>query len=50
MKKIFTSKLDLNFGTKLVKCYTCNIAVCGAEAWILWKVDQKYIVSFKWGV
>jgi hypothetical protein len=24
-KILFTSKLDLNLGTKLVKCYTCSM-------------------------
>jgi hypothetical protein len=36
-KNIFTSKLDLNLRSKLVKCYIWSIA----ETWTLGKVDQK---------
>jgi hypothetical protein len=35
-KTLFTSKLDLNFRKKLVKCY-----MFGAETWTLRKLDQK---------
>jgi hypothetical protein len=38
-KTLFTSKLDLNLRKKLVKCYTCNIALFGAQ---VWTVDQNY--------
>jgi hypothetical protein len=31
---------------KPVKCYIWSIALCGAETWILRKVDQKYLESF----
>jgi hypothetical protein len=44
---LFTSKLDLNLRTKLVKCYLWNIAFYGAETWTLRKVDQKYLQSFE---
>jgi hypothetical protein len=30
-KALFTSELELNLRTKLVNCYTWNIALCGAE-------------------
>jgi hypothetical protein len=32
---------------KLVKCYIWSIALYGAGTWTLWKVDQKYLESFK---
>jgi hypothetical protein len=38
-KKLFTSRLDLNFWTKLVKCYIWSMALYGAETWTLWAVD-----------
>ena len=38
-KTLFTSKMDLNLRKKLVKCYTCNTALCGAH---MWTVDQNY--------
>jgi hypothetical protein len=31
---------------KLVKCYAWNIALPGAEAWTLHKLDQKYLERF----
>jgi hypothetical protein len=42
---LFTSKLDLNFRKKLVKCYIWNIALYDAENWSLRKVDQRYLES-----
>lgn len=35
-----------------MKCYIWSIALCGAETWVLWKVDQKYLQSLEmwcWG-
>jgi hypothetical protein len=46
-KNLFTSKLDLKFRKKLVKCYIESIAFYGAETWTLWKVDQKYLESIE---
>jgi hypothetical protein len=46
-KTLFTSKLDLNLRKKLVKRYIWSIACYGAETWIFWKVDHKYLVSFE---
>ena len=46
-KVFFTSKLDLNLRTYLVKCFFLSTAVCGAEIWTLQKVDQKYLESFE---
>jgi hypothetical protein len=43
----FTSKQGLNLSKKPVKCYVWSIALCGAETWILRKVDQKYPVNFE---
>jgi hypothetical protein len=39
--------LDLNLRKKLVKCYIWNIALYGAETWLLGKVDHKYLESFE---
>jgi hypothetical protein len=39
-KNLFTSKLDLNFRKKLLKCYILSIALYGADTWTLRKVDQ----------
>jgi hypothetical protein len=46
-KTLFTSKLDLNLGKKLVKSYIWSIALYDAETWTLRKVDQKYLKSFE---
>ena len=40
-KNLFTSKLDLNFRKKLLKCYFWSMAVYGAETWTLRATDQK---------
>jgi hypothetical protein len=45
-KTLFTRQLDLNLRKKLVKCYIWSVALCGAEASTLRKVDQKYLESF----
>ena len=44
---LFTSKLDLNLGKKLVKCCIWSIALYGAETWTLEKVKQKCLESFE---
>jgi len=46
-KTLFTSKLDLNLGKKLVKCYIWSMALYGAGTWTLWAADQKYLESFE---
>jgi hypothetical protein len=46
-KTLFTSKLDLNLRTKLVKCYIWSVALYGAETWTHRKVDQTYLESFE---
>ena len=46
-KTLFTSKLDLNFRKKLVKCYIWSMALYGAETWTLRATDQKYLESFE---
>jgi hypothetical protein len=51
-KDFFANKLDLNLRKKLVKCYSWNIALCGAETWTLRKVHQRYLADCKmwcWG-
>jgi hypothetical protein len=32
---LFTSKMDLNFGQKLVKCYVLSTVFYGVEIWTL---------------
>jgi hypothetical protein len=39
--------LDLDLRKKLIKCYIWSIALCGAEAWTLRKVDRNYLESFE---
>jgi hypothetical protein len=46
-KALFTSKLDLNFWTKLFKCYIWSTTLYGAENRTLRKTDQKYVESFE---
>jgi hypothetical protein len=46
-KALFTSTLDLELRKKLVKCYVWNIALYGAETWLLRAVDQKHLGSFE---
>jgi hypothetical protein len=43
MKTLFTSKLDLNSGKKLVKCYVWSIALYDVETW----TPRKYLESFE---
>ena len=43
----FTSTLDLELRTKLVKYYIWSIALYGAETWTLRSVDQKHLESFE---
>ena len=46
-KNLFTSKLDLNFRKRLVRCYVWSIALYGAETWTLGATDQKHLESFE---
>ena len=46
-KTLFTSKLDLNWKKKLIKCYIWSMALYGAEIWTLRAADQKYLESFE---
>ena len=46
-KFLFTSKLCLNLRKKLVKCHIWSTALCGAETWALWKINQRYMESFE---
>ena len=46
-KNLFTSKLDVNLGKKLMKCYVWSIALCGAETWTLRATDQKHLECFE---
>jgi len=46
-KNLFTSKLDLNLGKKLAKCYIWSIAVYGAETWTLRKSGSEIPGKFR---
>jgi hypothetical protein len=46
-KILFTRKLDLNLGYKLVKYYIWNKALYFSEIWTLRKVEQKYLERFE---
>jgi hypothetical protein len=47
-KKIpVTSKLDSSLRNKIVISYIWSIALCGAETYTSWNVDQKYLESFE---
>jgi hypothetical protein len=46
-RALFTSKMDLEFRKKLVKCYIWSKALYGAETWTLQPVDQKNLESFE---
>ena len=43
----FFGKLGLELRKKLVKCYICSIALCGAETGTFRAVDQKQLESFE---
>jgi hypothetical protein len=45
-ENIFARKLDINVRKKLVQFFIWSTTLCGAETWILMKVDQKYQESF----
>jgi hypothetical protein len=44
---LFTSKLDLDFRKKVVKCYIWSIGLYGAENCTFRKVDHKYLERFE---
>jgi hypothetical protein len=46
-RALFTSKIDLKLRKKPVKCYIWNIALYGAETWMLRAIDQKELESFE---
>jgi hypothetical protein len=46
-KGLFTSKLDLKFKEETSKMNIWITALYRAGTWTLWKVDQKYLGSFK---
>jgi hypothetical protein len=45
-KALLTNKMGLKLRKKLVNYYVLSIEFCGAEAWTLRKVDQKYLENF----
>jgi len=44
-RKLFTSKVDLNLGKKLVKCCIWSTVAYGTETWTLQRTDQKFLQS-----
>ena len=44
-RALIVSTLDVKLRKKQVKCYIWSIALCGAETWTLWAVDQKQLES-----
>jgi hypothetical protein len=44
-RALFTSKMDLQLGKTIVKCYIWSVALYGAETWTLRTVDRKYLES-----
>jgi hypothetical protein len=46
-KTLFTSKLDLNLGKKIVISYIWKTALYDKKTWKLWEVNQKYMQSFE---
>jgi len=46
-RTLSTSTLNLELRKKLVKCYVWNIALYGAETWMLRALDQKHLESFE---
>jgi hypothetical protein len=42
-------QIGLNLSKKIVKCYILSIVLHGDETWTLWRVDQKYLETFKCG-
>jgi hypothetical protein len=45
-RTLFTSTLDFELRTKLVKCYIWSMALYGAETWTIRAVDQKHLEGF----
>jgi hypothetical protein len=46
-KNIYISKLYLNLRKKLMRCCICSINLYVAKTWIVRKIDQNYLESFK---
>jgi len=46
-RALFTGTLDLKLTKKLVKCYFCGIAACGAETWTIRAVDRRHLGSLE---
>ena len=46
-KDLFSSKLVLNLGKKLIKCCVWSIALCGEGTWTLRTADDKYLESYE---
>jgi hypothetical protein len=46
-KTLFTSKTFSSLRKKLARRCFWSIVLYGAEIWILWEVDQKYLENFE---
>jgi hypothetical protein len=46
-ENLFTSKLDLNLGKKVMKCYACCKASYDAKTWILWRAIRNTLKVLK---
>jgi hypothetical protein len=46
-QNLFTRKFELNLRHKLLKCYIGSTAPCGAENWILRKLERHSYKVFK---
>jgi hypothetical protein len=46
-RALFTGKMVLELGKKLVKCYIWSVALYGAEIGKVWGVDRKQLESFE---
>ena len=44
---LLTSKLNIELGKKLVRCYVWNIDLYGSYTWTLRKLEWKYLKSFE---
>jgi hypothetical protein len=46
-RALFTSKMDLELGKKLVKSCIWNVPLYGVKTWTLRAVDQEHLESFE---
>ena len=44
---LLISKLNIELGKKLVRCYIWSVALYASETWTLRKLEQKYLERFE---